>query len=546
MNSIQKVYTWSRTIVPDKYRNPWFILLIILFGSGLDNFNVTATVITMDSVQSHFGTSYAIASWTVSGYALTLGSFIILFGKLADILGPDNMFILGINIFWVCSLICALVDKSIITLIFFRAIQGIGGAALIPSSYALLGSYFHNEPKKLQFALGLLFISLTGSLGTGALVGGAFSDTSIGYQGLFYFVFASSFILSIFSILFISPIEKTEEHKHMKIKNIDFIGMSVFIAGALLVILGLTEGGDDWNRPSSYIPLPLGVCLIVISCVWELVYINKYRKGYEDIKDQEQMDTELKEFEKIEQAPKKVHWLISLDLMFPTEALKVPDFTLFVVGSTLYYLLFAFVISLSIEYNIYVKGDSAIITACKVIPYVVALCLCGLLINEREIRAIGPKVALLISSTLVLVGYIVLTRETYNTENAFWKFGLPGMFLYGFGESLYFKYYFVFIFPILPVHLQGIASGIFQSFSQIGFSVGNALLSSLVGQITVATTDMDRIEYNKRFLTARYIGFGIAGVCFILSLFMGNHQQATDETKEEEGDVTEVESAEQF
>lgn len=527
---LSEAYNWVRTVVPMKYRKKWMVFVVILCGVSLDNFSAVSTVITTDSIQSHFNTSYAIASWVVSGYALTLGSFIILFGKLADILGPDNVFILGMNIFWISSLITAAVDQSVIVVIIFRTFQGIGGAALVPASYALAGNYFYSNPKELQIALASVFLALTASMGSGAVIGGAFAESAIGYQGLFYFLFGCSFVIGVMSIFLIIPVPKTEEHKKMKVKNIDFVGMFLFIVGALLIILGLTEGGDSWKTPKAYVPLPVGFVLVVLSGVWELVYIRSFEKRYQlQAQNMESPSSSVDEVQVVEvNAEKDIEtvvikrdWRVSLDLMFPMEALKVHDYTLFAMGSTLYYVSFAFVISLSIEYHIYVSLDAPIIAACKILPYIVGLVLTGIFINEKEMLAIGTKVMLTASSAFSVGGYVILSREVYTIHNGYWKFGLPGIFLYGIGNSLYFKYFFVKIFPGIPVHLQGIASGIYQAFSQIAFSLGNALLASIVGKIFVANTPELKKEFSDRFVTVRYVGYGVVGTIFILTLFMG-------------------------
>ena len=59
------------------------------------------------------------------------------------------------------------------------------------------------------------------------------------------------------------------------------------------------------------------------------------------------------------------------------------------------------------------------------------------------------------------------------------------------------------------------------------------MLYSLVGKITIATSDILRMEYNKKFLTAQYLGFGVARVCFMLTLFMGKTNEKDESTVNE-------------
>ncbi|GMM29013.1 hypothetical protein DAMA08_017290 [Martiniozyma asiatica (nom. inval.)] len=120
---------------------------------------------------------------------------------------------------------------------------------LVPSSFAIGANYFGHDKKKLTFAMIGLYLALVASLGTDPLIGGALAV----------------------------PIEKAETHNRLSLKSINYVGMFLFVAGLLLIILGLSQGGNNWNSLSAYVPLPLGVLVIVGVIAFEILYMENFR-----------------------------------------------------------------------------------------------------------------------------------------------------------------------------------------------------------------------------------------------------------------------------
>lgn len=509
-----------RSIIPERYRWKPGVYFLILLATALDNFNVTATLIAQLSIKDHFGTTFAISSWVLSAYALTLGSFILLFGKLADILGPHNVFLFGVFTIWICSLITAAINNSIIALIIFRAFQGIGASALIPSGFALTANYFSSNPKHLQRAISGIIIALTASFGFGAIFGGAFDECKIQYKGLFYFVFASAFLLNFALLFLIIPITKTKEHEELKLANLNYLGVSVFIVGVLLIILGLTEGGESWKSPRAYVPIPVGFCMVISVFLFESVYIKNFKNHYiEDMK---------KGFN-----PKK-DWRVDLDLLFPPECLKIPNFLVFLITVGFYYMAFTILMNSVIQYHLFVEKNSGIITACKLLPFTVGLVLSALTYNETLYKKIGIKVLLLGSCLLTLGSFVWLTQFRYYIENGYWIFEFGGLFLFGIGLNTFFNIYLNVVLSSTPLHLQGVVSGIYQTFAQVSLSIANALVASLLGALEMGTSVAVQNEMQKRFNHIHYLGYGFLAFSFFILLFTVDPPKESDEGSKQE------------
>lgn len=178
---------WTRNDIPKEKRNVVLVYSIVLFTTCLDNINSSATLTLQANIQEPFNTTSSTATCVLSGYILILGSFIIIAGKVADIIGCHNLYLSGLTIVWICSLICACIPhNSIIPLTIFRAIHGIGASALVPSTLALAANYFTGEYSRyLMYAIMDFIISVTGTLGLGLILGVAFVETSIGYKSFF-------------------------------------------------------------------------------------------------------------------------------------------------------------------------------------------------------------------------------------------------------------------------------------------------------------------------------------------------------------------------
>ncbi|GME75966.1 unnamed protein product [Ambrosiozyma monospora] len=381
-----------RTVIPIEKRNKWLVFSICLMALSLDNLSVSGGITSTVSVQEAFNTTSTNATWVISAYALTLGSFILIFGKLADILGADNIFLFGTCIMSLFALICAVIEKSVIALIVFRAFQGIGASALVPSGIALTAGYFAHDFNVMQRANRLLSIALTGAFGIGTLIGGAFALTNIGYKAFFYFVFALSFLCAITLTFTIIPVPR---HSQLHLSDLNYGGVFILVAGLLLIILGLTEGGHKWRQAAAYVTLPIGFLLVISVFLFETVYIRGYRvkhanempmdDGVAALKDAEAPTTSEVSInhsssseanidsiakptadETSPEPKKKVDWRLTMDYLFPPECLKIPNFLVFLCLVITFFIDFTVLLTALFQYHQFIEHNTSIISSLKV------------------------------------------------------------------------------------------------------------------------------------------------------------------------------------
>jgi EmrB/QacA subfamily drug resistance transporter len=124
----------------------WWVILAAVLGSGVAFLDSTVVNVALPTIGRDLHADLAGLQWTVDGYLLTLGSLLLLGGSLGDLYGRRLMFVTGLVAFTVASIGCGLAP-SIGALIVARAVQGVGGALLVPGSLALLAASFRAEDR---------------------------------------------------------------------------------------------------------------------------------------------------------------------------------------------------------------------------------------------------------------------------------------------------------------------------------------------------------------------------------------------------------------
>ncbi|KAH3667951.1 hypothetical protein OGAPHI_001705 [Ogataea philodendri] len=496
----------TRENTPTALKNKTAVFFFILLGANLNFLNFGAGFSITSDLEKQFSTDSTTASWVISGYALTVGSFVILFGKLGDIIGLHIIFVAGLAIITVLSLINALIRKEIIALITFRALQGIGGAAILPSAIALTGNYFTG--KALNLAINGLLLAFTASMGIGILLGGAFSLTSIGYRSFFYFTFALGLICVIYLTLTIIPVERSEPRKNMKVKNLNFGGAAFLVAGLILIIYGFTTAGLQWSTPKVYVTIPIGVVVVLAVVLFEGLYIGPYKHKHSATKN----------------------WKTDIELLFPPQILTIPNFIPFACGLFCTYAAFTGLQNILVQYFEFVQGNSSLMAAVKLLPLTVGLIFGSVVYRPIMAEKIGTRNILVISAFFSLATTVWCSRLD-QSSNSFWKYEFAPLFLYGYGTNLFYQVYYNAILSQTPKHLQGSVSGVFQTMCQIGVSIGSAITTTIIGSVSEANASQ-AAELSPKMRNAFYFCVGCHALEVVLMLFSTNPKPKTEDHEE--------------
>ncbi|WP_224786192.1 MFS transporter [Microbacterium caowuchunii] len=149
------------------------VLLVAILASFVSFLDGTVVTVALPAIERDVGGGLATQQWVVDAYLVTLGAFILVAGSLSDAFGRIRILRIGLLIFGVSSIAIALAPDPL-TLILLRAVQGVGGALLVPSSLALITSHFAGAARSR--AIGTWTGATTVATLVGPVVGGLFVD----------------------------------------------------------------------------------------------------------------------------------------------------------------------------------------------------------------------------------------------------------------------------------------------------------------------------------------------------------------------------------
>ena len=143
--------------------------------------DVTIVNVALPSIQKELGSSFEDLQWVVDAYALALAAILLASGSLGDLLGRRSVFVIGLVVFSLASLLCGL-SGSPLMLNLSRALQGAGGAMMFANSLALIAQEF--PPNERGTALGIWGATTGFAVAVGPLVGGVLTD-AFGWEWIF-------------------------------------------------------------------------------------------------------------------------------------------------------------------------------------------------------------------------------------------------------------------------------------------------------------------------------------------------------------------------
>ncbi|HSX45388.1 MAG TPA: MFS transporter [Candidatus Saccharimonadia bacterium] len=236
------------------------VLVVAILGSFVAFLDSAIVNVALPAIQRDLGGGLAAQQWVVDAYLLTLGSLILIAGSLSDLLGRKKILSLGLMGFGVASLLCAFAPNST-SLIIFRALQGIAGALLVPSSLAMIISAFSGPAQGKAIGSWTAWTGIAFVLGP--LVGGILVD-----QASWRWIFAINVIPIAITLYLMRNIEVVKDTGHKT--PVDYFGALLCVLGLGGPVYALIEQSHyGWGSPTIYLPLVLGVAIFAGFLVYE-------------------------------------------------------------------------------------------------------------------------------------------------------------------------------------------------------------------------------------------------------------------------------------
>jgi EmrB/QacA subfamily drug resistance transporter len=208
-------------------------LLVATLSSFLTPFMSSAINIALPSIAREFSADAVFLSWLVTAFLLTATTLLIPFGRISDIYGRRKIFFLGVSVFSLASLLCA-ISTSDKMLLAFRVLQGIGNAMMFGTSIAILISVF--PPGERGRALGINVAAVYIGLSVGPSFGGVLTHY-ISWRA----IFASSLLPSAVTVFFTLRLKLPALEQTERKKKFDFIGSVLFSLSIFSLMLGLSQ-----------------------------------------------------------------------------------------------------------------------------------------------------------------------------------------------------------------------------------------------------------------------------------------------------------------
>lgn len=410
----------------------WIILAVVLVADVMDMLDLTVTNIAAPSISQTLSGGQMLMQWLGAAYALAMGVFLIIGGRLGDKYGQRKLFLIGIAGFTVSSLSCGL-SLNPTMIIISRLAQGAFGAMMIPQGMAIMAENFPRDMLTKAFAFFGPIISI--SMVLGPIFAGFLINADILYTG-----WRSIFLINVFLgvIGFIIAYQVLPKNNGDRSINLDFLG-SGFLGGLMFFLLyGLIEGSNNGWGTISLFSIGMGALFLCLFA-WRQTTAT--------------------------------HPLIKPSL------LKNRGFT---AGLTLGLVYFAVVSGLNYIISIFLQlglGASPFEASLEMSPLAIGVIISSIivpkLINKlgREVISIG-----LFTTAVGLFLFYILVNQAVTIT--LWSL-FPSIFIIGFGMGFCIGTLFDFAIGDISPDEAGSASGSLSAVQQLSGSIGIAAITSV-------------------------------------------------------------------
>src|SRR5918994_3584332 len=172
-----------RASTHDGHVNPWLVLCLVCMAQFMVILDATIVNVALPSIQTDLEMSNANLQWVVNAYALTFGGFLLLGGRAGDLVGRKRIFLVGVVVFTVASLLNGLAPSSE-ALILFRGLQGLGAALVAPAALSIITTTFAEGAERTK-AMGVWAAIAVGGGAVGLVLGGVLT-TTLSWPWIFY------------------------------------------------------------------------------------------------------------------------------------------------------------------------------------------------------------------------------------------------------------------------------------------------------------------------------------------------------------------------
>jgi EmrB/QacA subfamily drug resistance transporter len=405
----------------------WRVLIVVCVAVFMLLLDITVVNVALPNIENELHTSFTDLQWVVDAYALTLAATMLNAGSLGDLAGRKRVFLVAIALFTIASALCG-AAQSPLWLILARGAQGIGGAGMFAVSLAIISQEFHGRERGTAFGIWGATVGM--AVAIGPLVGGALT-TYIGWRWIF-FVNLPIGVACVAGGL--NELRETRDETH---GGFDLPGLVTLTGGLFALVLGLFRG-TDWGWSSGRI-VGLFAAAAVLLVAFAAIELRQEAS------------------------------------MFDFRLFRIPTFTgaqitAFAISSGM----FAQFLFLPL-YLENVLGYSAVAAGVRFLPLSLVSFVVAPIAGRLSARL---PVRLFLGGGLALVGVALLLMHGISVSSG-WTTLLAGFIVGGVGVGMVNAPLAATAVSVVEPRRAGMASGINNTFRQIGIATGIAALGAI-------------------------------------------------------------------
>jgi EmrB/QacA subfamily drug resistance transporter len=455
------------------------LLLTVCLAQFMVILDISIVNVALPKIHSSLGFSDTSLQWVVNAYTLAFAGFLMLAGRASDLLPRRQVFLVGVSLFSLASLGCALADGQDV-LIAARAIQGLGAAVISAASLAIVAGFFAEGAERNR-ALGL-WAAMGGVGGSaGVLLGGSLTQA---------FDWPAVFIINIpvgIAVVLAGRRLIPREEAIASERSLDVAGATLISGGLTAIVYGIVRTDAlGWSAVGVLAPLALGIVLLGLFVLVE----GRFAK----------------------------------DPLIPLDVFKMPALR---AANLIVALLFAGMFAMWYFVSLYlqeVKGEDALLAGVSFLPMTL-LIFAGSATAPKLVARLGVRATLTIGMSLATVGFLVLATVDASTPYALGV--LPGGMLTALGAGWSLVPATIAAVKGVPPEQNGLASGVVNTSRLVGGTLGLAVLTTIAtshtnGLLAGGSGQLDALTsgYKVAFLIGAATCF--AGVIAAVTLLRGH------------------------
>ena len=414
----------------ERHTNPWLVLVLICLAQFMVILDATIVNVALPSIQEDLGLSDENLQWIVNAYALVFGGFLLLGGRAGDLLGRKRLFLVGLVIFTVASLLNGLSTSSGM-LIGSRALQGLGAALISPAALSIISTTFA-EGKERSRALGVWAAIAIGGSAVGLVLGGFLTQT-FSWPWIFYVNVPVGIAAFVLSLRYVPESRDAQAARHF-----DVAGAVTVTGGLMALVYAIVKAETDgWTSGTTLGFFGLSAVLLVSFVLIELR----------------------------SKAP-----LVRLSI-FRVRSLTTANIVMFLVASGMFAMFF-----FNTLYIQQVLGFGPLKAGLAFLPFTAGIMVSAGIASTLTPR-IGVRPVATVGMLLSAAGLLLLARLPVDGSYAVDL--LPSILLTSLGMGAVFMPLTLVATTGLENEDQGLASGLFNTSQQIGGALGLAILSTV-------------------------------------------------------------------